>query len=236
MAGELTVVMLNWMRPENVRRFVHFYAMHDAVAQVLVGDNNPHAGPRPHSLNLANHLPPDAAEKIVVASFSQDVGLPSRFALAAMARTDHVLICDDDIDLPDDTVRRLLAEFQRNNAGAVGLHGRKPAEDGRYTIDNHYGPVPILLTRAVVTTPRVAGEALWQSVRMARALGGVPFGNGEDIVMSYVAMRQAGRPNIAVRLPYKNVGFNDANAISVRYPKHEEHRSKVVQWCREHVL
>lgn len=232
---KLTVVMLNWQRPENVRRFTHFYATHHRVAQIIIGDNNPYAGVRQHATNITNGLDEESAAKVVVASFTQDVGLPSRFALGALARTDQVLLVDDDINLPDNTIIRLHNEFLKHDAGAVGLFGRNTEPNGKYTTRTDYDEVEIVLTRAVITTPQICAEAAWRSVQMAKALGGEPFGNGEDIVMSYVATKKTLRANLAFNLPYKNVGYDDQNAISVRFPKHLEHRSKVVRWCRENI-
>lgn len=231
MSEKLTVVILNWARPENVRRFAHYYATHDLIERVLIGDNNAWS----KKLNVVHGTPVEIQDKITVVGMSDDLGLPSRFALGTLARTNAVLIVDDDIDVADNTIRLLHREFLRNTAGAVGLFGRKPAPDGTYSIGTHHGPVEVLLTRAVITTPQICGEAAWRSVRMARELGGIPFGNGEDIVMSAVAQRCSGHPNLAFNLPYRNVGYDDANAISVRYPQHEAHRSNVVRWCRKHI-
>lgn len=222
---KLTVVMLNWARPANVIRFAAEYLRMPVVAGVIVFD-------------CSGRLDEDEFGSRVLfvrAVQGGDPGLPARFAAAALARTRDVLIVDDDIELPEATVNALydayceLVPGKLKQPQAVGLFGRRPAADGTYNIETCYGVVPILLTRAVVTSRRRCALALAATMEMAQDLGGEPFGNGEDIVLSHVGRGY----NLAVDLPYRNVGYDDANAISVRYKRHEQHRTDVVRWCRQ---
>ncbi len=235
--SKLTVVIMNWKRPQNVRKFAHDYATHDRVDKVIVVNNAEYL-PAPRwedSLQLFSATDDDVRAKLIQINPTEDLGLASRFAAGALARTDHVLIVDDDIELPDMTVTALHDEFLRTDAGAVGIFGRCPDRHGNYNCKTHHGKVDIVLTRAVITAPAICAEACWRSVAMGRALGGEPFGNGEDIVMSYTARRATGQLNRAFNLPYRNVGYDDQHAISVRYPGHEAHRTKVVEWCRKNI-
>lgn len=230
MTDKLTVVMLNWKRPCNVRRFTQQYLKMGQVAEVIVWDNAPYDG----RLHLK---PADQKFKYICAGddHARDLGLPTRFAAAALARTDAILLVDDDIELPEATVNALFDAWKTRDC-VVGIFGRQPAISGRYTPgDNVYGDVPIVLTRAAVVNRRSCAVALCYVTDMALALGGEPFGNGEDIVLSYTVMMNRPGFNLALKLPYKNVGYDDQHAISVRYPQHAEHRTRVVSWCRQHI-
>lgn len=220
----LTVVLLNWARPGNVRRLADQYLRMAVVADVVVFDCSGSFDPGPLNDRVV----------LVRAAYGGDPGLVARFAAAALARTRDVLLADDDIEVPGPTVDRLYARYRAVPARPiVGLFGRCPAADGTYSIANCHGDVPVVLTRAAVVSRDDCCRAADFVHDMVAELGGEPYGNGEDIILSYVASHAHNRPpNVALDLPYKNAGYDDANAISVRYRGHEQHRTRVVRWCR----
>lgn len=221
---KLTVVMLNWKRPTNVVRFASAYKAMPCVSEVVVADCGGACPPL--------GLPADVRH----VAFDWDPGLPARLAVAGLARTEAVLLADDDIEVPGATVATLFEAWREVRWQLVGLFGRRPSPSGVYSVADVYGEVPIVLTRAVMCSRSLCCRALYHAVEMARVLGGEPFGNGEDIVLSHVAMALSGRLNHAHPLPYQNVSYDDCHAISVRYPGHKAHRTRVVAWCRENIL
>jgi len=227
MKHQLTVVMLNWERPANTAKLSLHYSKMAAVRQVIVADCNPKHSQEP--------FPIPASDNFVYCRFTADTGLVTRFAAAALARTELVLLADDDIVLPEETVNSMLkASLLCNSDHLVGVFGRCPQTDGEYSTANIFGRVPIVLTRAVVAPVILCCAALPHVHAMVADCGGQPYGNGEDIVLSYTAMRQArGHFNEALGgLKYQNAGYDDASAISKRFKGHVEHRTKVVKWCR----
>ena len=226
MDPRLTVVMLNFRRPSNVRQFVAAYAaMTDVVAAVTVVNCNPAT-----TVDFPDH------PAITTMTFSADPGLTVRFAAGALARTEAVLHVDDDILLPPETVTGLWRAWQADTSRLYGLFGRNPAEDGSYTTVTAHGPCEALLTRAVLGSRSLCGRAAEYTQQMTEALGGEPWGNGEDLVLGYTALRMSGRLNRALDLPYTDIGDSDAHAISVRYTGHLAHRAEVVRWCRRTLL
>ncbi len=221
MTENLSVVILNWRRPQNVLRFSKAYSVMPCVKDV-------------HIVNCDSSTAIQSTDKKIVSTlFSSDPGLAVRFSIGSIARTNSVLLVDDDIELNEATVNSLLrSHLTDHTAGAHGIFGRKPTESSRYNFETHYGNVPILLTRALITDRSIIAAAINPTMLMAGSLGGEPFGNGEDIVLSYVARKHSvSKCNIAYDLPYKNAGYDDEYAISVRYKEHEAHRSRVVKWC-----
>lgn len=222
----VTVIMLNWARPDNVQRLLADYQRMDAVASIVVVNNNP----------ANNYTPPEGCSKLVRVDASADLGLYSRFAAAALAKTPAVLIVDDDIVLPQTTVNELVRLWETDPSRIYGIFGRRfNRETCAYSPSNALGDVPVVLTRAAITTPEMCARALVHGVSILRECPGEPPGNGEDIVLSATAMASSGKPNHAILLPFANLNYNDVNAISVRFKQHKEHRSAVLRWCLSRV-
>lgn len=224
--AKLTVIMLNWKRPQNVARFIPDYLRMAEVADAIVFDCA--LTPLPSELK-------DSA-LVIRCQSPQDPGLVARFAAAALSRTEAILFVDDDIELPPSTVSKLYGSWLINPNKVAGLFGRRPSAVGVYSSENVYGDCPIVLTRAMVLSRTLAVRAAPVVHRMVEECGGVPYGNGEDIVLSCLATSLSDCPNLAVKLPFDNVGYDDAHAISVRYPQHIEHRTRVVQWCQRRLF
>lgn len=224
--ADLTVVMMNWLRPKNVMQLVKKYQHMRSVVEVIVIDPAPwQAQTRPFKST--------AGCPVRVIKFNYDPGLATRLAVASLARTDLVVLADDDIGVEEQALDVLVAA---RGAGICGFGGRIPHFDGTYTRDKCWGRVPIVLNRVTVTTPEFCAGAAPLTVRMAEEIGGEPFGNGEDICHSFFAMKQTGELNRAVNISHMNLGYDSPNAISVRNPNHLQHRSRVVAWCRKNIF
>lgn len=223
------VVMLNWARPANVRELVERYLGHPAVTGITVVDNAPRNQPLLYHASLPAGL--------TYVRSSSDLGLYSRFAAAALAPIDPVLLVDDDIQPADKTISNLLEKWRRQPSVLHGLFGRDPDADGTYRPGHTvYGACPVVLTRMVLCTRRSCALALAIGTRLLDTLPGTPRGNGEDIVLSYANHRATGLMNQAWPLPYTNRDYDDANAISVRFKGHAEHRTAVTRWCQQELL
>ena len=91
----ITGVLLNWKRPANVRRIVASWRDGGIVSHSVVWNNN--ADSRLEELdNCAS-----------VINASHDMGLYTRFIAALNAIHNCVLIQDDDLELPRDTLAKL---------------------------------------------------------------------------------------------------------------------------------
>ncbi len=229
----VTVIIMNWARPRNVLNLIrNFYQPHPLVKEIIVFD----AAPSKHRL----YLPEDELKTIYWARMAgRDLGLTARFAAATMAQTEIVLLIDDDVIPGENTVTRLI-DAQAEFGGTVSTQGRRltrnPLSDSvLYNIDNVYGDVDVVLTRLCCTKRSVCCTALIPFLRLAETLPGAqPYGNGEDIVLSY-ATRLSGQPVRAQELSYRNIGADDDNAISVRFDGHLRHRTDVARWCEKHM-
>ena len=184
----LSVVILNWDRLHHVKRIVEKYQSYPDVREVLVVNSNPDA-----------EFP--SVDKLTVMQTTRDFGLDSRFAAAAMAATDQVLLQDDDILLPQKTVAALSDASRREPMRLHGLFGRNPNSENEYALfyERTSAVAEIILTRAVVAwqsqiseffpartrTPIIAAR------RRHREFQTNPH-NGEDIIFSYAVSAATG--------------------------------------------
>jgi hypothetical protein len=208
----LTLIMLNWKRPAQLARIVERQRSYAAIERVIVWNNNP---AQPLTLEHAD-----------VINCNRDHGLFTRFAAAALAPTDAVLLQDDDILVPEATVQALYETWRREPGVLHGTHGRQ-IDGQRYVLRDAYGVVDVVLTRCMIAHRDLCLEALRHQPCFAD-LRGTPSGNGEDIVLSAVAFSRTRRGNRAYRLPFENLP--EPHAIS-RRPNHQEHRNQVVRRC-----
>jgi hypothetical protein len=214
----LTVVMLNWGRPTYVLFNLRRYASYGIVKQILCFNNGtPLISPR--------QLP----AKCVLVESSTDLGLYSRLAVAALAGTDAIFHTDDDIGVPESTMQSLYRYWLTSKLSCHGLHGR--VAQPVYRAGSVFGPVEVILTRALVCGRRVNNVAL-SSIDQFDDLEGQPRGNGEDIILSFAAMALSRSPNFAYRLPSEDYPDPEGLAIHRRWPDHYKHRQLVVTRSR----
>ena len=219
MCEMLTVVMLNFARPHFAMRNIHLYASYGLVKNILCFNNGAPLAKR-------SSLP----GKCVLVEATADMGVTSRLAMASLATTEAVFHTDDDIAVPENTLRILYDHWTRAKSSCHGLHGRVAYP--RYLFGNVFGPVEVVLTRAVVCSLRVNNLAL-SVTDLFRDLPAKPRGNGEDIILSFAALAASKTPNTAYPLKAMDYPSCDAVAIHKTWPGHLEHRRRVVNRCRE---
>lgn len=219
----LTGVMLNWKRQRNTQTILAGWQKSKTVKRAIVWNNN--SGMRFRF--------PWAACSIV--NTNRDMGLYTRFAAAALAMTDFVLIQDDDLQLPESTIQLLLNKAIQEPDVIHGIFGRRPKQDGTYA-ESLTGncSVPIVLTRALVAH-RSHVNRFFEAATYFEPLQREtqkPFGNGEDIIFSYSTIKYSGYPNRIHKCEVKELSAN--NAIHHR-PGHLNHRTKLMQACMDWV-
>jgi hypothetical protein len=214
-------VLLNWRRPKNVSKILAGWQV-AGLAQGIVWNNNPET-----------QLPAHPWAKVI--NTRSDFGLYTRFAAACLAQYDCVLIQDDDIELPPDSIRQLF-EFWKNDPTILhGIFSRKPKPDGSYAIfGKGEEEVPIVLTRILMTHRRYAADFFHHLPHFSDIQKVCqPFGNGEDIIFSYIARLGAnGRLHKTYDLPV--IELPAPHAIHHSNPEqHVLHRTKLMRACEE---
>lgn len=217
----ISVVLLNWKRVENVRHLLAHYSAMDIIGQIIIVNNGVDVIEYDH-------------DKVIIIKSSKELGLFSRFAAAGLVKTEAVLIVDDDLEVPQKTIDVLYKYWALERNIVHGLEGRNTLQ-GEYILKNICGECEIVLTRCLITTPKLCSIALSYAYDFYCAFpSNQPTGNGEDIVLSYVARALSGQLNKTYKLRYAEL--SDQHAISKTNPNHLSHRSKAVQWCQKNIL
>jgi|SRR5664279_3512908 len=215
----LTVVMLNWARPYYALRNIHLYASYSLVKHVLCFNNG---APLVHSSQLP--------KKCVLVESSANMGVTSRLAIASLASTEAIFHTDDDLAVPENTMRVLYDRWTNAKSSCHGIYGRVAYPT--YKFGNVFGPVEVVLTRAVVCSLRVNNLAL-SVTDLFNDLPAKPKGNGEDIILSFAALAASKKANAAYPLKATNYPGCDDVAIHKMWSGHLDHRTRVVTRCRE---
>lgn len=186
--SRVTLVIMNFMRPENVRRIISdaLGGMGDLVGEViLVAANN--------EVDFSDLL---ADPRVQLWAGTHDIGLHARFAAATLARYPRVVIQDDDVQFTRRGLRLLLNRHARDPAVLHGTLGRYPTATNPYSMHSRGGMVvgaPITLTVGLVGTRDLFGAffRLAPSLEVLQAFAS-PRWNGEDILLALAVLRRNG--------------------------------------------
>ena len=179
----ITAVMLNWKRPDNVREIVSRWRDSRFVDEVLIWDNSGELEP---------------LDGATVVRCSQNMTFNPRFAMAALARNDCILMQDDDLVTRDEHLARLYSSWQSDPDVIHGVFGRHPRVDGSYAenVNCQEAEVAVVLTRLMMFHRRYAAEFFRALPAFAEIQDGYePRGNGEDLVLNYAVRKITGRLN-----------------------------------------
>lgn len=126
----VTVVLLNWKRPENIGPILECLAGQTAPLQVFLWNN----GPATAGLPAAEH----PLVKLSVTS-SRNLGCFPRWQLATLADTEFVCSLDDDLALADERVLEDAIEACRRDCpdGIVGFFGWEHVNGAPYKDARH---------------------------------------------------------------------------------------------------
>jgi hypothetical protein len=215
----LTIITLNWARPDCVLANLQRYASYGIVDRVICFNNGPPL-----------RCPSDLLRKCVLVEASTNMGVYPRLAIASLAETEALFHTDDDLWVPEATLEMLFESWRRAPSSCHGLYGRVayPAYEAR----NVFGQVEVVLTRAVVCSRRVNNAAL-SATPLFDDIVGVPRGNGEDIILSFAAMALSRLLNVSYCLPAVDYPVPESTAIHLRWGNHVCHRRRIVARCRQ---
>jgi len=224
----ITFLILDWARPENVKQILTHLAGAANVDEIIVWNNNIQCAPS----SFMTHSP-----KITLIDSTRDMSLFTRFAADSLARNEATLYHDDDVLVPHDVLVGLEEAWKKDPSRIYGLMGRIRRKNGSYSRPLRHGDCPIILTTTMIAHRRYASMAL--QFRDHPEIGpilatGKPYGNGEDMVISYVAMRESGKLNHACAMSGKRLP--QPHAICRRWPHHFKYRDRLLKALDKHVI
>jgi len=219
----ITGVMLSWKRPENVKRILAGWRKDPMIDEAIVWNNN-------SEISIPNM--PEA--KVINARV--DFGLFTRFMAGMLAKNDCVLIHDDDLQVPPDSVRSLHERWRKAPDCLHGIYGRRPDKNNFYAKLITQGRVPITLTRALLTHKQYFPFFFTAIPKFEHLMkDSKPYGNGEDIVYSYVVQKcNGGKEHYTHKLPVKKLPApHPISARGAGRREHMRHRTRVMRACQD---
>ncbi len=216
----ITGVILNWKRPTNVARILSSWKTGGIVDEAIVWNNNKDVTFRDDWASVVNT--------------NEDMGLYTRFAAASLARNDCVLIQDDDLEVPVESLQVLFDAWRADPEIVHGVFGRAPKSDGSYARNiGGNADSPIVLTRILLAHRRYASRFFQVAPTFDELQReGRPAGNGEDIVFSYVARHASGRLNRVHLVPLTELPA--PHSIHGRnWKAHVKHRTRLLKACEQ---
>lgn len=182
----MTVILLNFNRPDNIRYIVDNMLTYKNVAEIIVVSNNPN-----NSFSYPN-------VKVVVLdmmAYEDDLGVAVRFKACLLAMNWHILIADDDLMVTEAGLSNLLGARHEHPWSIVGFWGRDyNHSDPDYAyVESGPGHHDIALTKALLLDT-CACRAFWEASHLMQDIAheAAVTWNGEDIFMSLVSKKVLG--------------------------------------------
>ena len=162
-------------------------------------------------------------------------GLTLRFVSAQEAKNEAVIIMDDDIIPYENTIKVLYELYEKEKDRIYGLYGRYLDENNKYSKENVFGQVPIILTRFLLTHRDLTRYFLTKFRDLENDLikNSKPYWNGEDILFSLLSIEKYGKLPQAINLNHHNRISNYLTldeAISTGASNHDQYRKKLSQY------
>ena len=206
---KVSVVLLNWQRPRWLRWLILPHLVrHPQVDEIVVSH-----GRKDTAFNFTSRH-----ARVVHREdwkLNPTYGLSLRFLAASEATNESVLVADDDLVVEHRAIT-LLAQALEGQRGLLhGILGRTLSADYEYQYGHHpIGPVPIMLTRAVMMDRSYADLFLREAPKAEHlVVRGVPKWNGEDIYLSLLSILRSGDFPKAYDLKYWDVLMSSRGSI-----------------------
>lgn len=223
--GPITVVLMNFKRPDNIRTIVDIMVTYSNVAEIMVVSNNPN-----NSFTYSH-------EKVVVLDmmgYEDELGVAVRFKACLLAMNWHILIADDDLVVTEAGLSNLLTARHEHPQSIVGFWGRNYDPDDHTYILQESGPGHhgIALTKALLLDT-CACRAFWAASHLMHDIAheAAVTWNGEDIFMSLISEKVlGGTPFIT---PYKETvdvqQLSEGEVSISANTNHIAHRNRFLQ-------
>ena len=216
------MIILSWKRPANLEIILNKYCAYEEIDQIIVSQ-----GHKDYSVRY-NH------PKVTIINDSQlnaSYGLNLRYLNGLSASNDRVIYTDDDELVEREMFLRVIEEYEKNPNRIVGIVGRKI--DGYENFKNESGN-DIVLTKFLITNKEI--------LRLYFVLfpffydifkKGIPFGNGEDILLSLIAREFYNQENFTVG-NFSDMKEIDTHGIGCNtWAGHFEHRADLCRYWIE---
>ncbi len=141
---KITLILLNWKRPHNVRRIINTYLPLRRIDEIILWNNNLECKFKIHHQKIKYFE-------------SKNYFTISRYAATFFARNDDIIFHDDDLLLKEDQIEELFKAHLTYPHSIVGCFGRN-LEKGAYIKKHSFGKVDMVLGRVMLFQKSLIGN------------------------------------------------------------------------------
>lgn len=222
----ISVILLNYKRPDNVHRILERLEACQCVDDVIVWNNE-------------GSMFGGGTPKIRYSNADRNWGLFPRHAMGLLAKNDCILFQDDDLLLTEDTITRLYNKWKMRRLAVHGLFGRRPKMPG-FTYaeyrDHDDEDVEIVLGRCQMFHRSLLPKFFhWldfpqikRLLEEGKHLGCLPS-SCDDIILSYVAQQYSRQLNRVHNFERTDLPAGD-EALAAN-PNHFKYREQAMRKC-----
>lgn len=236
MSPLITVVVLNWQRPDNLQYTI--LPMLDTcpvVGEIIISHGKPETQFKWTSRRGIPVVHRDDGK------LNDKYGLSLRFLASSQATYDDILLVDDDTVPHPSTIINMINTFQRDAPCIVGKYGRFLTNNGGYCSDDipkQITRAPIVLTSLVLFPKYLVVGFFQESSPIVPWIKthSDPFWNGEDIFLSLLSVSVFNKwPRVVGNdqfFPVRRLRTTQDTQVAIsRRPGHHNYRSRFVRKC-----
>ena len=204
--------ILNWKRKKNVIFMVNNMVNFDFIDEVLISNGN-----KEHSVQKNDFIESDKIKIYDDCIINNNYGLDLRYINALRAKNDNIIIMDDDINISENELNKLICEYKKDENRIVGTWGRN-IRNG-YNFQGCYNNVDVVLTKLLVCKKKLFNlfficKPLIEDIYKT----GIPYGNGEDIFFSFINNIYLNKKGFCLEIK-----VNELDQMNCSVSSHNEH-------------
>jgi hypothetical protein len=223
---KFSVGLLSWKRIQNIKDIVDEYIFHDdLIDEIIIWNNNPdeHIEFKGDDYSIV---------KVINCKNPEDFGLITRFCVGTLSKNPMIVLHDDDLILPEESLIKLRDEWEKEPNCFHTFFGRSPNEDNEYSIAIKEGKAEIC-GRCYVIDRKLCGLVLHEYWNLEEDERQLSHTKGDDILASYVLTHYTGNLHSVHNIPY--IQLDDSFALSFgesrpEKPLEEIHGKDIEQW------
>jgi hypothetical protein len=223
---KFSVGLLSWKRIQNIKDIVDEYIFHDdLIDEIIIWNNNPdeHIEFKGDDYSIV---------KVINCKNPEDFGLITRFCVGTLSKNPMIVLHDDDLILPQESLIKLRDEWEKEPNCFHTFFGRSPNDDNEYSIAIKEGKAEIC-GRCYVIDRKLCGLVLHEYWNLEEDERQLIHTKGDDILASYVLTHYTGNLHSVHNIPY--IQLDDSFALSFgesrpEKPLEEIHGKDIEQW------